>query len=116
MDNYNYKLGIHSIEKILKSNPRLNQEVDVLVKLGTLYDHYALQCATIQREKMEQKAIEIYRVALLINPQSPSATWGIGRIWWHRKDKQAIPYALEAFRLSQKKLHMTLVSMRSQLD
>lgn len=44
----------------------------------------------------------LYRSALKINPNSPNAVCGIARVWWYRKSKRAVAYALKVYRLAKK--------------
>ena len=100
-NNYKYRWGIQKIEKLLKKNINFISE-DILCKLGFLYDHLALKQKKINLKKFyENKAIKLYQQALKINPKSHRATWGIGRVWWHRKNKRAISYATRAYRLKK---------------
>ena len=102
--NYRYKEGIKKIEKIVEIHPELKNE-SVLSELGFLYDHLALQQKNkLLRNKYEEKAFNLYRGALKKNRESINAIWGIGRIWWHRKNRKAVKYAIKAANL-MKKLH-----------
>lgn len=96
-----YDVAIKAIEKILSKNSTERTE-DALQKLGFLYDHAALRQSTIKKKQLEEKAISLYQEVLAINPQSYRALWGIGRVWWHRKNKKAISYALKAYHLKRK--------------
>ncbi|KKS39878.1 MAG: hypothetical protein UV04_C0034G0003 [Candidatus Gottesmanbacteria bacterium GW2011_GWA2_42_16] len=89
-------------KSILVKNPELKNE-QTLSKLGFLYDHLAFFSKNkILQPKYEQEALRLYNQALKYNPDSVSAIWGIGRIWWHRKNKKAIKYARRAARLAVK--------------
>ena len=97
--HFRYRWGIREINKILKTDRHLLNSEDILCSLGLLYDHLPSPKTSLrQRRQYEHKALALYRRALKVNPKSPRATWGIGRVWWHRKDKRAIPYALRAYR------------------
>lgn len=101
-NNFKYKWGVQKIEKKLKQNKALITNNN-LCDLGHLYDHLALQQKkTALRKKYENQALRLYRRALKINLKSYRATWGIGRIWWHRNNKKAIPYALKAYHLRKR--------------
>lgn len=100
--NYKYKEGIEKIEKIIEIHPELKNE-STLCDLGFLYDHLALkQKNKLLKNKYEEKAFNLYRGAIKKNNQSINAIWGIGRVWWHRKDKKAIKYAIKAANLMKK--------------
>lgn len=101
VNNFNYRSGIRQIEKILAQHPEWEND-QTLSWLGLLYDHQALRSDGLSRRQLEEKAFRLYRRALRFNPQSPSALWGIGRIWWHRKSKKAIKYATQAARNAYK--------------
>lgn len=100
MTNYKYEWGIKKIEKLLRNRPNFINE-DILCKLGVLYDHFALNQKPGFKKKYENKAIKLYQQALRINPKSSRAIWGIGRVWLHRQNKRAIPYALKAYHLKK---------------
>ena len=101
-NNYKYHWGVLHLEKLLKANPGLINE-DSLCKLGLLYDHLAMrEKRSAARRKYEAKALSLYRQVLRANPNSHRATWGIGRVWWHRRSRKAIPYALRAYHLKKR--------------
>lgn len=101
-----YKIAIKKTEEILKNNPHLEDE-QRLCDLALLYDHQAALEENIDaRKKYEKKAFELCRRVLSINPGSiydAYAMWGIGRIWWHRKNKKALKYAKKAASLMKEK-------------
>lgn len=100
--NYTYKKGADKIEKIIKLHPEFKNE-STLCDLGFLYDHMAInQKNNSLKNNYERKAFGLYRQALRSNPRSINATWGIGRIWWHRKNIKAIKYAVKAAQLMKK--------------
>lgn len=105
MGNYTYKNAIEKIEKILKKHPILRDE-QRLCDLATLYDHLATQEKNAsKRKKYEETAFGLCRSVLKINPGSiydAYALWGIGRIWWHRKNIKAIKYAKAATKVMKK--------------
>ncbi len=106
VDNFRYQEGIRRIEKILKGQPVLKTNERILVKLGLLYDHLAMQQKIIKKRRaLERHALKLYRFALRHNKNLPAAVWGIGRVWWHRRSRKAIKYAKLAYRLA-KRLHM----------
>ncbi len=101
-DSFNYSEGIKEIESIIKRNPEFLNRENVLLKVGMLYDHFATQQRSLQKRNIiEKKALAFYQSALKINPKSHGATWGIGRVWWHRKSKKAISYAKRAYLLAK---------------
>lgn len=100
-DNFKYFSGIKNFEKLFKKYPEAEKDDLILSRLGMMYDHLALKYPT-KRIKYENKALSLYKKALKFNPNSHKATWGIGRIWWHRKSKKALPYAIKAIRLAKK--------------
>lgn len=103
-NNFRYKNGIKLIEQILTKHPYLSKSVSVLCQLGLLYDHLAMQQKSKQlRKKYEQQAINVYKKGVRIDPKSPGAWWGLGRVWWHRKSKRSIPYAKKAYQLIKAK-------------
>jgi len=101
-NNFKYAEGIRKLEALSKKYPALNSE-DLLCKLAFLYDHLALREKNEKRRKADENiALRLYHRVLRLNPESSRATWGIGRVLWHRNDKRAIKYALRAYRLCKK--------------
>jgi len=100
-NNYKYRWGVNKFKTFLKKHPDLIKKEDILCKLGLLYDHLAFKEKN-KRQVHEKKAFELYKKALKYNPNSFRAVWGIGRIWWHRRNKKAIPYAIKAYKLAKK--------------
>lgn len=101
--NHNKKnvWGIKRFESLLNKYPEFRKNESVLHRLGLMYDHVFLKDPAKQKP-YEDKAISIYKAILKINPDSYKATWGIGRVWWHRKNKKALPYVLAAYDLIKK--------------
>lgn len=98
--NFNYREAANKIENILDKNPQIKNE-QTLSNLGFLYDHLAFFCKNkILKQKYEKEALTLYYQVLRLNPDSVAATWGVGRIWWHRKNKKAIKYARRAAQLA----------------
>ena len=100
-DNYRYAWGIKVFEKELSLKPEFKNSEEILLKLGMLYDHLAVFKDSKTRLILERKAVKIYKKVLKLNPKSALALWGIGRVFWHRKSKKAIPYAIRAYRLAR---------------
>lgn len=100
-NNYRYKWGIQQLEKLGRKNREMTRNYFFLCHLGLLYDHLALKKKGQERKKLEDKAIKFYQKAIKINPKFPGAVWGIGRVWWHRKSKRALPYAKKAIKLAK---------------
>ena len=100
-NNYRYRWGITKFEIFLKKHSVLTKKVDVLYKLGLLYDHLAIREKN-KRRIHEKKAFELYKKVLKYKPDYYRAVWGIGRIWLHRGSKKSIPYALKAYKLAKK--------------
>lgn len=101
-NNFKYRRGIAVFENFLRKNPHvLNNEL-FLCRLGLLYDHLALRYKKDKKLFYEKIAINLYKKAIKINPDSYRATWGIGRIWWHRNSRRALKYAIEARKLAKK--------------
>ena len=102
-NHFRYRWGIWEIEKMLKTDRHLSSSENALCSLGLLYDHLPSRKTPLrQRRKYEDKALTLYRRALKVNPKSARATWGIGRVWWHRKNRKAIAYALRAYQLRKR--------------
>ena len=99
--NKKYSLGIRKFENLFKKYPEAEEDDVVLSRLGLMHDHLA-QKYPKKRIKYENRALGLYNKALKFHPDSHNATWGIGRVWWHRKSKKALPYALKALRLAKK--------------
>ncbi len=89
------------IEKTLARRADLADE-EILCKLGLLYDHWALRESPPERRELEGKALILYRKILRLDPDSSRAWWGMGRVWWHRRSRKALPYALKAYRLKKR--------------
>ncbi len=102
VNSFKYREGVIKIEKALRQRPDLADE-EVLCKLGLLYDHWALKQSEIKRRELEDKALALYRRALRLNPDSARAWWGMGRVWWHRKNRKALTFALKAYRIKKRK-------------
>lgn len=100
-NNSRYRWGISAFEKFFKRHQTFFHEKS-LCRLGLLYDHFALKVPR-SRRRFEEKALRIYRHVLRRVPDSYRATWGIGRVWWHRKNQKALAYARKAYRLARKK-------------
>lgn len=97
-----YGEGISQIQRLLKREARKGLSGITLEQLGFLYDHAALQKRdSAARRAYEQQALSYYRRAIRLNQKDPFSMWGIGRIWWHRKDKRALLYAQKAYRLAK---------------
>lgn len=94
-NNFYYKEGVEQFEKILAKNKNFFDEKS-LCRLGLLYDHLAMYKKSRERKLLEEKAISIYKCVLKKVPNSYRATWGIGRVWWHRKSRHALRYAFRA--------------------
>ena len=103
LENYTYQNCIDLFKKTLTSNQELNADLQLKLKLGTLYDHRAMQVPRRQKSILEQAALKLYRNVLKSDPVSPQALWAIGRVYWHRKDKKAIYYANRAYKAARKK-------------
>lgn len=101
--NHNSKnvWGIKRFETLLDKYPEFKKNEAVLHRLGMMYDHVFFKDRAMQKP-YEDNAIRIYKSILKINPDSYKATWGIGRVWWHRKNKKALPYVLSAYELIKK--------------
>lgn len=105
VNNFKYEDGVKQIESILKRNPNLYNNERVLYNLGFLYDHIAFHEKMVKKRKLyEKRALQLYKRGLKFNPQSTDLTWGIGRVWWHRNSKRALPHALKAYKLAKKYL------------
>lgn len=101
--NFRYNWGIVQFERYLRQHPNLTRNELVLTRLGLLYDHLAMKERTKRKRLiLEREARSLYQQALKINPQSPRALWGMGRIWWHRRSKRGIAFAKKAYRLAKK--------------
>jgi len=98
-----WERGLLEYGKILTGHPEYKKNEDVLCNLGFLYDHAALWKDRKERRTYEDRALKLYKAALKVNPKSARATWGIGRVWWHREDKRAVSYAKKAHRLKRQK-------------
>ncbi len=93
--------GIKRFDTLLDKYPEFRKNEEMLHRLGLMYDHVFFKDRAKQKP-YEDKAISIYKAILKINPNSYKATWGIGRVWWHRKNKKALPYVLAAYELISK--------------
>ena len=103
VNNQKYRVAIRIFERNQRLNPLSSRNEKFLTRLGLLYDHLALkEKSRSRRTRLEKKALRLYRRALRQNPNSPSATWGIGRVLWHRKSRKAILFAKRAYLLSKK--------------
>jgi tetratricopeptide (TPR) repeat protein len=93
----NYRDAIRDIETILKIHPEAVTSL-TLSQLGLLYDH-APRYAKNGKEKalFNNEALRLYRKALKRDPDNFDAIWGIGRLWWHKKDPRALPYSIKAY-------------------
>lgn len=98
--DFAYGEALSQIQEILRKYPD-SRDDRVLCKLGFLHDHLA---AFEKNKKLvkehESFALKAYQEALKFNPRSSGAIWGIGRIWWHRKDKRALIYAKRAAKIA----------------
>ncbi|HDQ16810.1 MAG TPA: hypothetical protein ENN31_01660 [Candidatus Vogelbacteria bacterium] len=105
MSNLEYEKPIKKIESIIKKYPQVIDE-QRLLNLATLYDHQAFtEKTTKKRLEYENKAIKICQGVIKKNGDSVHtayALWGIGRVWWHRKNRKAIIYAKQADRMMRK--------------
>lgn len=101
-NNLRYRQGIVALENLSRKNSYVSNNELFLCRLGLLYDHLALRCKKDKRLLYEKTAINLYKKAKKTNPDSYRATWGIGRIWWHRNNRKALQYAKEARRLAKK--------------
>lgn len=101
-NNLRYRWGIAALENLSRKNSCVSNNELFLCRLGLLYDHLALRCKKDKRLFYEKMAMNLYKKAKKINPDSYRATWGIGRIWWHRNNRRALQYAKEARRLAKK--------------
>ncbi len=99
-----YKLGIKKAEKLMgKYNSSREISSRSWEELGFLYDHAGFQTKNpIERKKLERKAFLFYKKSLTKNQKNINAVWGIARIWWHRKSKRALSYAIQAYRMHKK--------------
>lgn len=97
-----YDIAIKNAEQILKRFPKLKTQRN-LNDLGLVYDHAALfKINKVQKRRYEEKALKLYKKILYLDSNSiyvPYAVWGIGRVWWHRKNRKAIKYAIRAAEL-----------------
>lgn len=96
-----YKQGIEQIGKVLGGQELKDEKI--LYKIGFLYDHLALEKEGREREELEDKAMSFYERALDVNKDYYNALWGIGRIYWHRNSKEALPYAEAAYEKHKEK-------------
>lgn len=98
-----YKKILDRISNEIKKEPESINEEIVLTKLGFLYDHLAVYTDNKkEKDKHEREAFKIYNKVLKKNPNSVNAVWGIGRIYWHNKNKKAIDYAKKAAKIATK--------------
>jgi len=96
-----YKKTLDRISGEIKKEPELINEEMVLSKLGFLYDHLAVYAGNKkEKNKYEREALKAYNKILKKNPNSVNAIWGIGRVYWHNKDKRAIDYAKKAAKIA----------------
>lgn len=106
MHNFRYRQGASKFEKVLKKYP---DEESWWCQVATLYDHIALE-KNPKNKKEELKNKRFYENlakkaclrALKINPESFYAYQGLGRIYWHNKDKKAIYYYRKAYDIAVK--------------
>lgn len=98
-----YRSGIVQIQQILKKEGVKKPNSKTLYQLGFLSDHVAFfqEKNPVAQRIYEQQALSYYRHALKLDPRDPAAIWGIGRVWWHRKDKRALFYAKKAYQLAK---------------
>ncbi len=102
-NTYKYADGVKKFEKYFSKHLTVFDE-ELMCKFGLLYDHYALQMKNQKaRRDLERKALKIYHLVLKKYPHSHKALWGIGRVWWHRKNKRAIFYVQQAYKFAQKR-------------
>jgi tetratricopeptide (TPR) repeat protein len=98
-----YKKILSQISREIEKEPELINEEMVLAKLGFLYDHLAVYAGNKkEKNKYEREALKAYNKILKKNPNSVNAIWGIGRVYWHNKNKKAIDYAKKAARIATK--------------
>lgn len=98
-----YKKILSQISREIEKEPELINEEMVLTKLGFLYDHLAVYAGNKkEKNKYEREALKAYNKILKKNPNSVNAIWGIGRVYWHNKNKKAIDYAKKAARIATK--------------
>jgi len=100
VDKGDYKKGIKEMNKLIDDKEVEDEEI--LYNLAFLYDHYSFDLEQNERKKMEEKAINLYKKVLEINPDYYNAIWGIARIYGYRKSKKALPYAKKAYEKHKK--------------
>jgi tetratricopeptide (TPR) repeat protein len=59
---------------------------DLLVKLGWLYDQWAIQKYDMQKKKLQKIAKKYFRRALQRQPRHPSALNGLGTVYLHENN------------------------------
>ncbi len=97
-----YAEGIKYFEAQTQTNPALLHDTHVLYMLAFLYDHQAEYKEGSERKKLEQKAEELYQTILRTEPHNTDAIWGLGRVYWHRRDRRALDYAMQAYTVAKK--------------
>lgn len=98
--NFKYKQAIEFYEKLLKEYKLSAKD---LCDLGLFYDHLSIfdKKELKNKTKNEKKALSYYKKASQVNPKELYALEGMGRIWWHRKNKKAIEYYKKGLKLSR---------------
>lgn len=88
---FEYRKAIEFYESLLKNFQLSARD---LCDLGLFYDHLSIfnQNEKKNRARNEEKALQYYHQAQKLNPSELAVFEGLGRIWWHRKDKKAIIY------------------------
>ena len=98
--NFKYKEAIYFYENLLK---KYQLSAKDLCDLGLFYDHLSIfdKSEAENKAKNERKAIKCYKKAEEINPRELAVFEGLGRIWWHRKNKKALFFYMKGLRLAQ---------------
>lgn len=91
MKSRQYQSGIRIVKNTLKTAP-LN--LNFWYYLGMFYDH-------LPGLTNEKKAIACYEKIKELDPKSVYWAFGLGRIYWHRKDLRAVRYYKKAYQLSR---------------
>lgn len=98
--NYKYVEGSKLAQAFLDAHSVLKNDPKNLTRLGLIYDHAAMVNKKNQKI-LESKARKNYKQALILDKISPSAWWGLARIYWHNGNKRAIPYAVKAYHFAK---------------
>jgi len=96
-----YKNAVLEMERLIKKYPNEKSSI-VFYQMGFLYDHLALNQKGKMQRLSEERALQSYKKSLEYDPNNYFSIWGIGRVWWHRKDKRAIGYAKQAYKMAKK--------------